>query len=566
MSVRPPEDEAPLPLGKPPPVLATPAQPVRKDWLDVLPLKAEECLRDYQRQQIAQLALALRSYLRILMQAPTGAGKTHIIAAIVMAAVSADMRVLVIATRSRLARQIHERLAAFDVVHGVIAAPFPELLNHNARVQVASVDTLYRRALVDGKMPLPSADVAIFDEAHLSTAATRLRVLDSYPKAVRVGFTATPARRSGRSLGAAFDCLIPGPSIKALTAGGVLTHTKIYNTPLVTDQELRALPKDNDNDYQPKALGELLSRPKLIGDVVENWLRVASGKRTLVFGVNKGHVAALLQSFRRQGVAAEMLTDDDDEQTREDIIGRLETGDTTVIVNCFLLSYGVDVPSVECIILARPTRSLTMFLQMCGRGLRAYPGKTHCIVMDHGHCVETLGLPQSDYPWTLDPARNVNTETLSAHCHEAQESPRTCSECKAMWLTSECGNTCPECGWVAQPKPKPVIVEEADLQELTDDEVISPADARVLAFYREACGWKANRKPQVWSATPNKLRWAAWAETRVRFGIAETVGMPRGSWDVAPLAPSRDVAGWLHYRSIKYARGKARAGVCAQPS
>jgi superfamily II DNA or RNA helicase len=115
-------------------------------------------------------------------------------------------------------RQLHERLEAFEVRHGVVAAPLPELLNYSATVQIASVDTLHRRAIVHERIPLPAADVVIFDEGHLATAETRLRILQSYPDAIRIGFTATPARKSGRSLGAAFDSLIQGPSIRELTA------------------------------------------------------------------------------------------------------------------------------------------------------------------------------------------------------------------------------------------------------------------------------------------------------------------------------------------------------------
>jgi superfamily II DNA or RNA helicase len=124
----------------------------------------------------------------------------------------------------------------------------------------------------------------------------------------------------------------------------------------VTQQELGELPKDTDNDFAAGALGQLLGRPKLVGDVVSNWLRIANGKRTLCFAVNKSHAAALVDSFQRQGVPAELLTDQDDESTREAVIARLEAGTTSVVVNCFLMSYGVDIPSVETIILARPTR------------------------------------------------------------------------------------------------------------------------------------------------------------------------------------------------------------------
>ena len=127
----------------------------------------------------------------------------------------AELRVLVLVTRTRLARQIHERFDAFGIKHGVIAAPLPELSWSAAKVQIASVDTLYRRALVDKRMELPPADVVVFDEAHLSLGETRVAILERYPDAYHLGFTATPASISGRPLSDRYDKLILGPSVKS---------------------------------------------------------------------------------------------------------------------------------------------------------------------------------------------------------------------------------------------------------------------------------------------------------------------------------------------------------------
>jgi DNA repair protein RadD len=530
-------------------------------WLDTLPPQAD-CLRDYQTRQIAEIATEVRrGCRRILAQAPTGAGKTHIIGAIVSAAYLAGLRVLILATRTRLVRQLHERLIQFSVPHGAIAAPLPELRNYSAAVQVASVDTLYRRSLVDEKLPLPSADVVIFDEAHLSTADTRIRLLDSYPEALRVGFTATPARKSGLSLGAAFDSLVMGPSIAHLTAAGTLVPLRIWNTPVVSMKELRDLPRDADRDFQASSLGELLSRPKLVGDVLTNWLRVANGKRTLVFAVNKAHGAALLESFLRQGVPTEMVTDQDEEPAREEKIARLEAGSTLVLINCFLMSYGVDVPSIEAIVLARPTRSLTMFLQMLGRGLRASPGKTSCILLDHGHVVENLGLPERNHHWSLRQGSNVNADAWTPAARKATaEQTRTCRECSALWLTTEHGGSCPECGWTAPQRARAIVVEQADLEKLAEAApTASPYDDRVRWFYREACGWRARRKPDLWNEKPKSVRWWAWCETRAKFRIAESVRKPGAYWDALPAMPSAEVSGWLQHRVIKWARSKSRA-------
>jgi DNA repair protein RadD len=543
-----------LDLGQPPDAdLGSPSC----GWLDTLPAQSD-CLRDYQREQVQQIAEALDSgHKRILVQQPTGGGKTHEIASIVTAAFLAGLRVLILATRTRLVRQLHERLEAFAVPHGVIANALPALRNYSARVQIASVDTLHRRAMVNTHIPLPGADVVIFDEAHLATADTRLAILESYPNAVRLGFTATPARKSGRSLGAAFDCLILGSSIRELTQAGTLVPLRIFNTPSLTASELKALPKDNDNDYALGTLAAAMSRPKLIGDVVNNWLRIANGRPTLCFAVNKHHAAALLESFRRQGISAEMLTDQDDEATREEVLGRLESGLTQLVVNCFLLSYGADLPSVSAIVLARPTRSLTMYLQMVGRGLRPSAGKADCILIDHGRVVENLGLPSGEFGWTLDAARNVSTEALAHSRKQTSEAMRTCPQCSAIWLTSEQGNACPSCGWMPQPKAKPVRVQAADLQELAEGEAVQVWDARVERFYREALGYRQKHSPQKWQDAPKKVRFACWCRTRERFKFPESQPMPSRFWQLAAIPASIDVAGWMRHCDIKWARRRA---------
>jgi DNA repair protein RadD len=528
-------------------------------WLDHLPPSAD-CLRLNQRAMIADIRDAIAGYAKPLVQGATGFGKTHVIAALTAAAQAAELRVLVLVTRTRLARQIHERFEAFGIPHGVIAAPLPELSWSAAKVQIASVDTLYRRALVDKRMPLPSADVVVFDEAHLSLGETRVAILEQYPDAYRIGFTATPAGISGRPLADQYDVLILGPSVKSLIEAGDLVRPRIFSKPAATERELAAITKDGKTgDYVVGELGELMSRPKLVGDVVANWLRIANGKRTLCFACNKAHGAALTEEFLQAGIAAELLTDQDAEPDREQAIYRLETGATKVIVNCFLMSYGTDVPTVECVVLARPTRSVVLYLQTVGRGMRPAPGKDHVLVIDHGRVVESLGLPHEDFAWSLDEG-NVNTSARTAAAERArgEERTRLCPECSHLWLVSEEGPACTCCGWAPAPKPKPVLVQDADLHEIDDDTEaqFTPHDTRVVTFYREACGDFARRKPDQWMDRPKSLRWAAWCETRAKFRFPDTVKKPGSYWDQPPFTPSLEVSGWLHHRRIKFARSR----------
>jgi superfamily II DNA or RNA helicase len=494
------------------------------------------------------------------VQLPTGGVKTHEIAGITLAAGEAGLRVLILATRTRLVRQLSARLREFGVEHGVIAASLPELTHAAMRVQVASADTLHRRCIADQRRPLPGADVVIFDEAHLAVADSRLGILEKYPEAIRLGFTATPARRSGRSLGEAFDCLVTGPSVLDLIGAGLLVRPRIFNTPIVTTAELKELPKDAANDYAAGALANVMRRPKLIGDVVANYLRIAASKRALVFACNKAHGADLVEEFCRLGVAAELLTDQDEETAREAAIGRLESGQTHVIVNCFLLAYGVDLPSVEAIVLARPTRSLVMYLQMVGRGLRPAPGKDHCLLIDHGRVVETLGLPTTNFDWSLEEGRNVNREAIAARGRtQITEEPRTCPECQHLWLVSESGNACQACGWAPAPKAKPVAVQDADLAELADDlAATSPHSAEVAQFYREAVAWYGQRWPDRWRDRPKSGRWWAWNQTRQKFKFPESTAIPRNFWEIAPAPPFSATHGWLQHSLIRYAKSRAR--------
>ena len=538
-----------------------PPQPLA-GFLDSLP---EVCnvLRDYQREQLCALAGALHAGHRaIVLQAPTGSGKTHSLAAVTAAAVDSGLRVLILATRTRLVRQIHERLEEFGVPHGVVAASLPELVDHARAVQVASADTLYRRAIAEKRLPLPPADVVIFDEGHLAGAESRLAILQSYPQALRLGFTATPARKSGRGLGAVFAVLIPGPSVLELIAAGMLVRPRIFNAPIVTASELEAVPRDKDTDYQAGALGALMSRPKLVGDVVQNYLRIAAGKRAIVFACSKAHAAELTQEFCRAGVAAELLTDADAEETREETLARLESGHTAVVVNCFLMSYGVDLPAVEAIVLARPTRSVVMFLQMAGRAMRPAPGKTDFLLIDHGRVVESLGLPHAPREWSLDEGRNVNREAREQFSRKGtEEKPRTCPECSHLWLVSEEGEACRECGWKPAPRPKPVQVEEAQLGELDYDKPgsITPHSPEVTQFFREAVYWYGARWPDRWRERPKSGRWWAWSQTREKFDIAESVRMPSALWEWAPLPTSAAVNGWLKSQLIRYARRRRAA-------
>lgn len=532
-------------------------KPRAENFLDELPPEAS-ILRDYQRQMLADTAAAMRRQRRLCLQAPTGSGKTVIIGALVAAAIAMGLRVLILATRTRLVRQLHERLDAYGIAHGILAASMPGYVNWGKPAQIASVDTLYRRCVADQRMPLPVADVVIFDESHLALGKSRQAILNAYPSAWIYGFTATPAKTSGAPLREQFDELILGPSVTDLIASGNLVKPRVFNRPVVTSVELKAVRKDaKSGDYATGDLSGLMSRPKLVGDVVQNWLRIANGKRTLVFACDKGHGAGLVEQFRQAGVPCEMLTDNDDEATREEVIQRLEHGVTQVVVNCFLLSYGIDIPAVECVVLARPTRSIVLYLQAVGRGMRPSPGKSVCLVIDHGRVVESLGPPAYDREWSLDDlnANKSNAAKIAKERKKGDEKARDCIECGCSWLVSEEGNNCPHCGSKFQPKCKQVEVQDAELVANND---MAPVGNDMDRFYAEACAWYADRWPDRWNAKPNSGRFWAWSQTRTKFKRPDDERIPSRYWRMQLATPSDDTAGWLKSQLIRWAKSNRR--------
>lgn len=551
----------PLTVGTTPalPFVSTPDSEIRRaDFLDVLTAEAE-ILRLYQRGMLTEAAQAIRRFRRLCLQAPTGSGKTVVIGALVAAAIAAGLRVLILATRTRLVRQLHERMDTYGIEHGILAASMPGYVNWSKPAQVSSVDTLYRRCFVSKRMPLPIADVVVFDEAHLALGASRQKILNAYPNAWIFGFTATPAKTSGAPLREQFDHLILGPSVTDLIAGGNLVKPRVFNQPLVSAKELKAVRKDaKSGDFVTGEISAVMSRPKLIGDVVQNWLRIANGKRTLVFACDKAHGQDLVTEYRRAGVSCEQLTDNDDEDTREEVIARLEHRITQVVVNCFLLSYGIDIPAVECVVLARPTRSIVLYLQAVGRGMRPSPGKDVCLVIDHGRVVEALGPPAYDRDWSLNDA-NANKSTADKFAKErksADEKARHCAECACEWLVSEEGNDCPHCGWKFVVKAKPVQVEQA---ELVAGKEMDADWSSMDRFFAEACMHYSQRWPDRWQAKPTGGRWWAWMKTRTKFKRPEDERIPRRYWECALREVGMETAGWLKADQIRYAKSQAKA-------
>src|SRR5208337_3147394 len=232
-------------------------------------------LRPYQVDVIAEYDRTLaRGQNRIILVAPTGAGKTLIGCAIIRSAVQAWGRILVLAHRREIIAQTSQKLYGFGISHGIIQAGFsPRPLEP---VQVASVPTLFARAIRTDKMLLPLASLLVIDECHHCPAQSYRQIVDAYPDATLLGLTATPCRGDGRGLGDIFQTIIECPQIAELIYQGYLVKTRCYApiNPNLAGVRVQA------GDYVESQLADRMDIPKLIGDIVTHWHRYGERRKT----------------------------------------------------------------------------------------------------------------------------------------------------------------------------------------------------------------------------------------------------------------------------------------------
>src|SRR5215470_2202089 len=176
-----------------------------------------------------------------------------------------------------------------------------------------------------------------------------------------------------------------------------------------------------------------MDQPKLIGDIVTHWHKYGERRKTVCFAVNVSHSVHLRDEFIRSDVRAEHIDGGTPKKERDEVLKRLEAGETELVTNCMVLTEGWDMPEVGCCILARPTRKMGLFRQMVGRVLRPAPGKSDAIIIDHSGAVFRHGFPEDPVTWTLDPDRHAESVAHSLRCDPGSSSRvLECSQCGAL--------------------------------------------------------------------------------------------------------------------------------------
>jgi DNA repair protein RadD len=488
-------------------------------------------LREHQAKGIEMLREALRSgKKRPMLQAPTGSGKTKLAAAIVDMAREKRKRVIFTVPRINL---VDQTLAEFEAegIHdvGVIQAAH-ERSDFEQPIQIASIQTLQRRTI-------PKADLVIVDEAHINFAFVEKWMND--PAWARIPFIGLSATPWTKGLGKLYDELIIVATTRELIDRGLLSPFRVFAP---SSPNLEGV-KTKGGDYVEKELVERMA--PLTADVVLTWLDRARDRATILFAVDRAHAKKLQQRFIEAGINAGYYDAYTEHEERVEIAAKFHAREIKIVCSVGCLTTGIDW-KVECIVLARPTKSETLFVQMIGRGLRIAEGKDDgCLILDHSNTTIRLGFVTDIHHDALHDGKLA----VAAERKAGEEAlPKACPKCQ--FLKPPKVGLCPNCGFKPERQSK-IECADGQLVELkpgkrvdTDEKRRFYSELRAIAKERGySDGWVSNQFRNKHGVWPNHYKGT----------------LPAWRDEIRPETRS-----WVKSQMIRYAKARGR-GTEARP-
>ncbi|PQJ10787.1 ATP-dependent helicase [Flavipsychrobacter stenotrophus] len=346
-------------------------------------------LRPYQVQGINRIFDSWRNNNRsVLFQMPTGTGKTVLFSEIVKRGYEQNRKVLIVVHRIELVEQIGSKLQEMNVKVGYIISGKPA--DPSCIVQVASVQTLLNREY-------PEANLIVIDECHHAKAESYTKLWAIYPDAKFLGVTATPVRLSGEGFDDCFDDLIVSMSVQEFIKQGYLVPVSHF----VGGSPDLAGVKERQGDYVTKVLSQVMMDNSVMTNLIDSYLQKANGKSTIVFAVDVEHSKEIVERYKAAGVVAVHIDAKTPTEERKKILLDFKEKKIQVISNVEIITEGFDFPECEAIQLARPTKSLSLYLQMVGRVMRTAKNKTQGLVLDNASLWLEHGLTNIERQWSL---------------------------------------------------------------------------------------------------------------------------------------------------------------------
>ena len=310
---------------------------------------------------------------------------------------------------------------------------------------------------------IPEPRLIIVDEGHRALAKSYQRILKQFPKAIVLLFTATPHRTGRTQLDQIADDIIVGQSIHELTDKGFLAPFRYFQPP--NDFDSKLLKRSSTGDFTNESMQEAMST-KIFGHIVKQYKRIADGMQAVVYTYSIDSAVEIARKFNSEGISVVEVDGTTPKEKRDLAVRKFREQEIKILVNVNLFTEGVDLPNVDCVIMARPTASLALYLQFSMRCLNPRPGKT-AIIIDHANNFKTFGYPDDDRDWKQ--AIKSGKQKSKSLLTDSGISITTCDYCFAVVKASEVKNgKCPICG-------KPIKVHEAkpvsdvDLVEATKE-------------------------------------------------------------------------------------------------
>jgi superfamily II DNA or RNA helicase len=360
-------------------------------------------LRPYQAEQKQNIYAKWDQMSNVMLQMPTGTGKTIVFTSIVKdirrwcIANSPESKILIIAHRKELIQQASDKLGLMP--HGIIQSGIHQQLS--LPIQVASIQTFMSRRNYD-IMHRMRFDFIIIDEAHHALAPGYQKLWEMFPNSKKLGVTATPWRMSHAGFRDLFGDIVLSKSIEWFVNNGYLANYEYIS--IKRDSEVQHTINDinrygADGDYREADLSELFDTGRIRANLYKSYKQFAEGKKGIIYAIDRKHAANICELYASHGVKICMIDGTTPAEERRLVIKAFKAGTIQVIVNVNIFSEGFDCPDIEFIQLARPTRSLALYLQQVGRALRISPNKDHSIILDNVGLYNRFGTPMANRRW-----------------------------------------------------------------------------------------------------------------------------------------------------------------------
>lgn len=324
---------------------------------------------------------------RQMVHLPTAAGKTVIFSHLIK---QMQRKTLVIAHTTELLDQARDKLMMIcpELDIGLVKADRKE---YDCSVVVSTIQSARQQDTLE-ELKKQKFELCVYDEAHRAGAFSSRQVLSALgfldtPEQLLVGFSATPFRNDSKGLGEVFEKVVYHKSIKDLIDLGFLCRP--VGIKIKTDLDLSTV-MTQDGDFVTTSLASVMHTPQMNELIVNAFIEQARRRKTVCFSVSIAHAQTLAEVFRSRGITSEAIHGDMPFKDRSDLLQRFQNGKISVLINCQILTEGWDCPEVDCVLVAKPTQSKGLYQQMCGRGLRLFPNKKDCLILDFGSKTHSL--------------------------------------------------------------------------------------------------------------------------------------------------------------------------------